>query len=210
MVFVPGAGGFCCQAVAENVEWTIGPAIRGGRAALAVVLKGMVERRWEPGYSRPAPHSVQFRDEMVRHATELRLGMDYLATRSDVNTDQLAYVAVSFGAGSRLPFAAVDRRYKAAVLIGGGIDERVKPTLPEADNVNFAPYIDVPTLLLNGRRDEEHPWFTRALPLWNLLSEPKQLVLVDGAGHIPPLEARIPAIIDFLTKTLGPIGQNPE
>ena len=45
----------------------------------------------------------------------------------------------------------------------------------------------------------------RALPLWNLLREPKELVLVDGSGHVPPLEARVPAINEFLDRTLGPV-----
>ena len=170
---------------------------------IAPVLKGMVERSWGPEYTRPETQSVRFRDEMVRHATELRLGIDYLQERDDVDMDRLAYISVSWGGGSRLGFAAVDDRYKAVVFIGGGIDERVKPVLPEADNVNFAPYIDVPKLLLNGRNDEEHPWYTRALPLWNLLREPKELVLVDGAGHVPSVEDRIPPINDFLDRTLG-------
>jgi pimeloyl-ACP methyl ester carboxylesterase len=143
---------------------------------------------------------------MVQHATELRLGIDYIETRDDVDAGRLAYVAVSFGAGSRLAFSAVDDRYKSVVYVGGGIDERMKPTLPEADNVNFAPYISVPKLLINGRSDEEHPWYTRGLPLWNLLAEPKELVLVDGGGHVVPLEERIPAINDFLDRTLGPVG----
>ncbi len=150
-----------------------------------------------------------------RYAIEKEIGAGGMATclpcrgpqalqeRDDVDMDRLAYISVSWGGGSRLGFAAVDDRYKAVVFIGGGIDERVKPTLPEADNVNFAPYIDVPKLLLNGRNDEEHPWYTRALPLWNLLREPKELVLVDGAGHVPPVEVRIPAINDFLDRTLG-------
>lgn len=205
LVFVPSSNAFCCSTVPEIAEWTIGPAIRAGRAVLAVVMKGMVERPWEPGHTRPAPPSVRFRDDMVRHATELRLGIDYLTSRDDVDMERLAYVTVSWGAGTRLTFAAVDDRYRAVVLIGGGIDERVKPTLPEADNVNFAPYLGVPTILINGRNDEEHPWFTRALPLWNLLSEPKQLVLENGAGHVPPLDVRIPAINNFLNETLGPV-----
>ena len=119
-------------------------------------------------------------------------------------------MAVSWGAGSRLVFSAVDDRYKAVVYIGGGIDERVKPTLPEADNVNFAPYVRVPKILLNGRNDEEHPWLSRGLPLWNLLREPKELVLVEGGGHVVPPEDRIPAIKDFLDRVLGPVGQVEE
>ena len=91
------------------------------------------------------------------------------------------------------------------VLIGAGIDERVQPTLPEAANFNFAPYIKPPKLMINGRQDEEHPWNTRALPLWNLLREPRELVLLDGAGHYPPAEMRVQPINVFLDRTLGPV-----
>jgi tRNA A-37 threonylcarbamoyl transferase component Bud32 len=207
MVFVPGSSVFITETLPNDVEWTIGPAIQAGRAAVAVVMQGMLERSlpWEA--IDPAPPSVGFRDLMVRHATELRLAIDYAASREDVDEERLAYVATSWGAGSRLPFAVVDDRYRAVVLIGAGIDERIKPTLPEADNVNFAPYIDVPTLMINGSNDEEHPWLSRAEPLWELLSEPKELVLAEGAGHMPPAEVRIPAINRFLDRTLGPVSR---
>ena len=205
LLFVPGAGAFFGRRLDSAVEDTIGALIRSGRAAFAVVMKGMTERAWGAGYEMPAPSSVRFRDVMVQHATEMRLGIDYLATRDDIALDKLAYVAVSWGAGSRLGFAAVDDRFSAVVFIGGGIDERLKPTLPEADNVNFAPYIRPPKLLINGRSDEEHPWLTRALPLWNLLQEPKQKVVVEGAGHVPSQEALIPAVKRFLDETFGPV-----
>jgi pimeloyl-ACP methyl ester carboxylesterase len=122
-----------------------------------------------------------------------------------VDASRLAYTAFSFGAGSRLVLSAVDDRYTAVVYLGGGIDERVKPTLPEADNVNFAPYVRAPKLVLNGRSDEEHGWLTRGLPLWNLLREPKELVLVEGGGHLVPISDRIPAINDFLDRQPGPV-----
>jgi formylglycine-generating enzyme required for sulfatase activity len=205
MAFVPGSGAFFMETLPEAVEWTVGPVIQAGRAALAVVMTGMLEREFPPDFTPPPPPSVEFRDLMVLQATELRLGMDYAESRGDVDPDRWAYVAVSWGAGSRLAFSAVDERYEAVVYIGGGIDERVKPTLPEADNVNFAPYVRAPKLLVNGRNDEEHPWLSRALPLWNLLSEPKELVLVDGGGHVVPLEDRIPAINGFLDRVLGPV-----
>ena len=205
LAFVPGSSVFFLETLPDDVENTVGPLIQGGRAVLGVVMTGMLERAWPPGYQSPAPPSVGFRDLMVRHGTELRLAIDYVQGREDVDMDRFAYVATSWGAGSRLPFAVVDDRYRAVVLIGAGIDERVKPTLPEADNVNFAPYIDVPTLMVNGTNDEEHPWLFRAKPLWDLLSEPKELVLVEGAGHMPPVEDRIPAINGFLDRVLGPV-----
>ena len=207
MVYVASSAAFAqIRTVSEETEWTVGSNIRAGRAALAVVFRGMAERAYGPGWEPPAPSSVRFRDLMVLHATELRRAVDYLATRADIDMRKLAYVAVSWGAGSRLPLAAVDDRFRAVVLIGGGIDERLQPTLPEASNINFAPHIRAPKLLLNGRDDEEHPWFTRALPLWNLLREPKELVLVPG-GHVPPLEDRVRAVNRFLDRTLGRLQQ---
>ncbi|HET9708911.1 MAG TPA: bifunctional serine/threonine-protein kinase/formylglycine-generating enzyme family protein [Gemmatimonadales bacterium] len=208
MLYIASSGAFSQHTVPEDLEYAIGPNIKAGRAALAVVLKGMAGRSFGPGWQQPAPSSVRFRDLLVLNATEVRRAIDYLETRSDIDMRRLSYVGLSFGAGSRLIFAAVDDRFHAVVLIGGGIDERMQPTLPEAANFNFAPYIKPPKLLLNGRDDEEHPWFTRALPLWNLLREPKKLVLVDGAGHVPPVEARVPAINQFLDQTLGPVVRN--
>ena len=205
LVYVPSSGAFFFEPVWRSAENEVGPHIKAGRAVLAVVLKGMLERPDPPGHQPPPSASVGFRDRMVLHATELRLAMDYLVTRSDIDRTRLAYFGLSFGAGSRLPFAAVDDRFRSVVLIGAGIDERVQPTLPEAANFNFAPYIRPPKLMLNGRQDEEHPWNTRALPLWNLLRQPKELVLIEGAGHHPPVEQRVPPINAFLDRTLGPV-----
>jgi hypothetical protein len=56
---------------------------------------------------------------------------------------------------------------------------------------------------VNGREDEEHPWLTRGLPLWNLLREPKELALFEGVGHVPPTEMRVPVIREFLDRHLG-------
>jgi len=56
-----------------------------------------------------------------------------------------------------------------------------------------------------GRCTREHPWQTRAKPMWDLMREPKQLVLLPGVGHIPPLQDRVLAINTFLDKWLGPV-----
>jgi len=205
LVFAPSSGAFFFEPVWREAEKVLGPHIKAGRAVLVVAMKGMLERPWPADFAPPATNSVRFRDMMVLHATELRLAIDYLETREEIDMDRLAYVGLSWGAGSRLGFAAVDDRFSAVVLIGAGIDERVQPTLPEAANFNLAPYIKPPKLMINGRQDEEHPWSTRALPLWNLLREPKELVLLEGAGHHPPAEMRVPPINAFLDRTLGPV-----
>ena len=204
IVYVPGNATFLGVTITDAAESVVGPLVAAGRAVFIVVMKGMADRPSPPGYVAPPTGSVAFRDRMVLHATELRLGLDYLDTRSDIDLSALAYAGQSWGAGSRLVFAGIDDRYRAVVFIGGGIDERVKPVLPEADNVNFAPYLDVPTLLVNGRQDEEHPWRTRGSALWELLSEPKRLVLLEGQGHLPQPDALVPTIREFLDEVIGP------
>jgi eukaryotic-like serine/threonine-protein kinase len=207
MVFVPAADVLYGNNVAAQAEAMLGPLVRAGRALFTVVMEGMTEREYPADFQHPETSSVAFRDQMIRRATELRTGMDYLETREDITAAALAYVGASWGAGSRLVFAAVDERFRAVVLLGAGIDERVHPTLPEASNINFAPYIRAPKLVLNGRQDEEHPWLTRGLPLWNLLAERKELALFDDAGHYPPPELRIPRIRAFLDEHLGAAGR---
>lgn len=207
LVYIPGTDVYWGVSIPVNAEWIMGPVIRSGRALLAVVLHGMTDRERAEDDREPEPPTVRFRDELVRDAIEIRAAIDYLATRTEIDLDALAYAAVSRGSGSRLAFGAVDPRFKAAILIGAGIDERMRPTLAEVDNVNFAPRMPTPILFLNGRQDEEHPWLTRGLPLWNLLPEPKELVLIEGAGHLPPAELRIPPILEFLDRTFGPVAR---
>ena len=204
IVFVPPSNTFVEATVPDETERLMGPHVKAGRAVLAVRMKGMVGRPWDAGRAAPAPSSVQFRQELVLHATELRRSVDYLETRADIDRTRLAYAAVSWGSGSRLAFAAVEPRLRSVVLIGGGFDERFVHALPEANSINFAPYIAAPKLLLNGRYDEEHPWDACARPLWRLLREPKRLALVES-GHVPPAEARVPLINAWLDETLGPV-----
>jgi dienelactone hydrolase len=204
LVHIPSTAAFGQSSVPQIVEDIAAGQIKAGRAVIAPVLTGMVEHQGTLN-PRPPPRSVEFRDVMVWHATEMRLAMDYAVTRPDIDSTRLGYIGMSFGAGSRLPLAAVDPRFRAVVLLGAGIDERVQPTLPEAANFNFAPYIKAPKLVINGRQDEEHPWQTRGKPLWDLLREPKELLLADGAGHRVPVDVRTPRINAFLDRTLGPV-----
>ena len=204
VAFVPGSNTFYEATPSGETERVMIPHVKAGRAVFTVLFKGMVGRPWEPGHVAAAPPSVQYRQELVMHATEMRRSLDYLETRSDVDLTRLGYVGFSLGSGSWLPVAAVEPRFRSVVLVGGGIDETFVPALPEARTINFAPRIGAPTLLLNGRYDEEHPWISRGLPLWRLLREPKRLMIVEG-GHLPRAEVRVPAINGWLDETLGPV-----
>ena len=138
IIQVPSSAAFFFEPAWMAVENELAPHIKAGGAVMAVIFSGMIERAQPVGLRPPASNSVAFRDLMVRHATELRMAMDYVETRSDIDASRFAYLGMSWGAGTRLVLGGVDDRFKAFVLVGAGIDERAQPTLPEASNINFA------------------------------------------------------------------------
>ena len=186
-----------------DVEQHFAGHIKAGRALLTVVPKGGLERPREAGYRLPPPHTVRYRALVAHWAAEVSRGLDYLATRADIDSDRIAYFATSAG-GFKPIFPAVEPRYRAVVLMGGGIRPTYQAYLPEVNPINFAPRIRKPTLVINGRHDEIEPYETNVRPLYDLLHGPKRLELVDG-GHVPPSEQRMPLINAWLDETLGPV-----
>jgi serine/threonine protein kinase/dienelactone hydrolase len=204
--FVPAGdvyGGYIT--LAESVEMQLAPFIRSGRAVWAVVFKGFKEREHPPGYQPPRDATVKRREQVVGNATDLSRGLDYLATRGDIDLNRLAYYGYSRGAQEGLIYAAVENRYRSVALVAGGIapfsDKRI---IAEAAPSNFAPHIKAPKLLLNGRYDEVNPLKTQIEPLFKLLREPKRLHLYDS-GHTPPFEIIVPVVNGWLDETLGAV-----
>jgi formylglycine-generating enzyme required for sulfatase activity/dienelactone hydrolase len=196
-------GGY--QRTDEAAEYFLGPQIKAGRAVLAVVPKGAIERPRKPGFEWPEIETVRYRELVIHYATEFSLGLDYLATRDDIDMDRVAFIGSSWGStNTGVIIAAIEKRYRTVVFVAGGIHPYSVKALPEVNMINFAPYIKPPKLLLNGRYDEAFPLETAARPFFKLLREPKQLSLVVG-GHVPPLEKRVPIINKWLDETLGPV-----
>ena len=183
------------------------PHIRSGRAVFAVVFSHFKERDRPPDYAPPSSSSVKRREELVNDATDLRRGLDYLQTRADIDSSRMAYFGFSQGASEGIIFSAVEQRYRAVVLIAGGMFEPSSDTLPEVSPPNFASHIAAPKLLLNGRYDEVNPLKMRVEPLFKLLREPKKLVPYDGS-HTPPIEIAVPTVNNWLDQTLGSVRSN--
>lgn len=203
--FVPAGdvyGGYVT--IAESLEMVLPAHIKAGRAVFAVVFKGFKERELLPGYIQPPHTSVKRREEFVSNATDLRRGLDYLATRSEIDASRIAYFGYSQGATEGLIYTALDERYRAVVLVAGGMWVPRPNWLPEITHPNFAAHIRAPKLLLNGRYDEAHPLQQTIEPLYQLLRQPKKLVLYDGS-HSPPIEVAVPVINQWLDETLGPV-----
>jgi formylglycine-generating enzyme required for sulfatase activity len=182
--------------------------LRTGRAVLHPIYKGHFERKGGPPLSATANPSG-IRDRIIEHYKDLARSVDYLVTRSDIDTGKLAYYGASAGVTNASVFLAMEPRLKAAVLIAGGLTSN--RMLPEVDSINFAPRAKTPTLLLSGRLDFVFPVESNQDPLIRLLGaadKDKKHVVFEDTGHFPSLDdipeaARL--TLEWLDRYLGPV-----
>jgi eukaryotic-like serine/threonine-protein kinase len=174
--------------------------IRSGRAVLFPVYKGTYER----GATITGMNAR--RDLTIAREKDAARSLDYLESRPDIDKDRIGYYGLSLGAFNGIIITAIESRFKASVLAGGGLVGVVFP--PETDPFNFAPRVRVPTLMVNGRADFAYPIETSQRPLFRLLGAPaehKRHVLFEG-GHIPVrIHDYIKEILDWFDRYLGPV-----
>jgi dienelactone hydrolase len=180
--------------------------LKSGRAVLWPVYKGTFERRFglRPGWSYT-------RDLEIQMAKDLRRSLDYLERRSDIDPSRIAYFGLSWGARLGNLFLAVEDRFRVAVLVSGGFP-RFKEPLPEIDELNFAPRVTIPVLMINGRNDGIFEAKTAQRAMFELLGTPKEKkrhLLVD-AEHTVPADVSIREIDAWLDRYLGQPKRLPE
>lgn len=201
VVYFPHSGAQSHHTVEESQLSMIDFLVKSGRALMFPIYKDTYERLGTP----PDSGTVAERDEIIQQADDLRRSVDYLETRDDIDKDHLAFFAISWG-GSLFPiFTALEKRFKAIVIWSGGCDPET--VLPEADPMNFAPRVKVPTLLINGRYDFVFPLETCQEPLFRALGSPtpdKKHILHD-TGHMPGLLVMMKDTLDWLDHYLGPV-----
>ena len=204
VVFFPGSYAVYERSFQNGDMSLLAFVIRSGRALVYPIYKSHYERG--DGLAEDDPdETALYRDHVIYWAKDLGRTIDYLETRKDMNLDRLAYYGLSTGAylGSILP--AVETRIKVSVLLSGGFDGAKK--LPEVDEINFAPRVKVPTLMLNGRYDHFFPLETSQNVMFRFLGTPekgKRHAVLDG-GHIPPYEDMVKEVLDWLDKYQGPV-----
>jgi dienelactone hydrolase len=182
----------------KNLEFLL----RSGRAVLQPIYKATFERH----VPETGGGLSKTRDVLIQVAKDLGRSIDYLETRADIDRERLAFYGVSAGASLAPPFLAIEPRFKAAVLQGGGLDFD-KP-LPEVDPFNFASRVTVPVLMLNGRYDFTSPPETSQRPLFRLLATPpkdKRHVLFECGTALGPIHDVMKEILDWLDRYLGPV-----
>jgi cephalosporin-C deacetylase-like acetyl esterase len=171
--------------------------LKSGRALIYPIYKSHYERADTMKTDDP-DSTVFYRDHVIYWSKDLGRTIDYLETRKDLNLEKLAYYGLSTGAylGNILP--AVEKRIKVLVLLGGGFDAALK--LPEVDEVNFAPRVTAPVLMVDGRYDQFYPLSTSQNVMFRFLGTPEKdkRHAVFESGHIPPHDQMIKEILNWL------------
>jgi len=199
VVYFPGSNAIGGRAPQNLQVRAIDFILKSGRAVLYPVYKGTYQR------SDSLKTDIQdtsnfYRDHVVMWAKDLRRGIDYLETRPEVATDELAYYGVSWGGamGGLLP--AVEPRIKVSALYVAGLD--FEPARPEVDPINFLPRIRIPTLMINGRYDFFFPLETSQIPMFQRLGTPsdQKRHVVEEGSHTVPRTRLIQEILSWLDK----------
>lgn len=188
-------------------DWFVSFLLKSGRALLFPVYKGTYERGGGGGF--PTRADLR-RDLVIQWSKDLGRSLDYLETRPDLDRARVAYYGFSLGAAYGPILTAMEPRFRASVLLMGGIDQRRDP--PEVEAVNFAPRARMPVLMVNGRFDFRYPLERAQKPLFRLLGAPesdKRHVLFDS-GHAPPRKQEVmKEMLDWLDRYLGPVRPGP-
>jgi formylglycine-generating enzyme required for sulfatase activity len=207
VVYYPGAGAFYAgQPVASALEaegaWFLF-LVRSGRAVLLPVYKGAYERNVPGMFERPHV----WRDVIVQTSKDIGRAIDYVETRRDIDAKSLAYLGVSMGAAVGPIMTAVEPRFKASILVGGGLYYWHRP--PESEAINFLPRVKVPTLMINGRYDFFFSLKHSQGLMFDLLGVPAadKSHRIFESGHIPSeRQEMIKEMLAWLDRYLGPVG----
>jgi eukaryotic-like serine/threonine-protein kinase len=194
------------RSITASMEDNLAPFIRSGRAAFGVILKGYIGRLWPQGYVPADPTTVEYFDRIAARILDLRRGLDYLATRPDLDRSRVAILAPSAGSALGLILAAIEPRYRAVAMVGAGLPASTIPLFAAANPINFAPHITAPKLLVQGHYDEDTPVRTASDPLFKLLAEPKRRSIFEG-GHVAPPEVHVKVTGPWFDEIMGKVAR---
>ncbi len=177
--------------------------VRSGRAVLYPVYADTYERR----LTHSTPGSMQ-RTLMVQRAQDVGRALDYLASRRDIDAGRLAYLGVSMGASEGVIYATLEQqRLRAVILLDGGLF--LSPQVAGADQVDFAPRLTRPVLMVNGRYDFSFSVDRSQLPLFRMLGTPaadKEHVELETPHDVrADRPALVKNVLGWLDRYLGPI-----
>ena len=183
---------------------SFGFVVRSGRAVVHPVYKSTYERG--DGLLSDRPNlTTTYRDHVIQWHKDLARSLDYLETRKDIDAGKLGYYGFSWGGAMAPILLAQDERLKAAVLACGGFWQQ--KGRPEVEQINFAPRLKIPVLMLNGKYDFVFPVDTSQAPMFRLFQTPEKdkRHLLFEAGHSVPRKELVTETLRWFDRYLGPV-----
>ena len=197
--------------------------------AVALAHAGVVSLLTDGPIARPghtgdkAPLTEQQATDLIQQIVDMRRGADLLLARKDVDQRRLAYVGHSYNASIGGILSGIDKRFKAFVLMAGGLSDELDLKTKEVqdyrqkigpekfdaftakyawlDPSKFVSHASPATVFLQYARQETFLTPERARAYAALVSEPKRFKEYD-APHALNAEARRDRIA-FLTEQLN-------
>ena len=140
------------------------------------------------------------RDAIKQTVFDLRRGLDYLDTRSDIDSTKTGFIGISLGGIAGTVFCGVDARIEVPVICitGGGLraiegvsgfGDKVTSMMAPVEPLNFVERISPrPLLFINAENDEVFPKALSML-LHNKAEEPKKVIWYKSGHKVNPYNA---------------------
>jgi predicted Ser/Thr protein kinase len=177
-------------------------AIKSGRALLYPIYNGTYERVLRALTMVGAADDLQM---TIQRSKEVRRAVDYLVSRPDIDASRLAYLGVSMGSAYGVIFTALEDRFRAIVFLDGGFF--LGPAARGRDQLDFAPRVTKPVLMVNGRYDFTFSPDRSQDPLFRLLGTPpadKRHVVLDTPHNVSQQKGVLSReVLAWLDKYLG-------
>ena len=174
--------------------------VKSGRAVAFPVYKGTFERGDRTDF--PARDTLAYRDNTIQAVNDLRRSIDYLASRSDIDQDAIAYFGHSWGGSDGAVALAQEPRIATAVIYVGFLPRL--PRQPEVEPFNALPRVRMPVLMMSSEFDTVP--LENARRYFELIGTPaaaKKHVIASG-GHFVPRDELIRETLDWLDVQLSP------
>lgn len=181
------------------------PLLQSGSMVVMPLWTGTFERNDGTTFGRFMGDPADQQELMRAWIRDLRLTVDYLATRDDVAADRIAFVGLSLGAAVGNWLVPSEERFRTAIFWSGGFTGTSLDS-GAALAAGLASRIEIPVLMLNGRHDFIFP-FELQQSFFRLLGTPaehKRHVVYDGGHFGWPLGEFARENLDWLDRYLGP------
>jgi hypothetical protein len=199
IVFHPGSNYYTTPPDIDEVnpgEFGLDFIIKSGRTIVWPAWKGSLNRM-PPRSSSPEEALRRFRDLFRYWVSDTSKTLDYISSRTELDSNNIFYMGMSYGALFNTHNLIFEDRYNAAVLYVGGVFSTFPPM---SDGINHMPRIKTPFLMLNGEQDYLVPKVS-AMTFFGSTGTPKEdkKIIFYDSGHWPlPRNQMIKESLSFI------------